>query len=266
MTFPGRPMRRLILVIGLATLVVGCGHLRERRPREHASAQVLRGDTARKVSHRQKADLLVAMGRTLEAGKQPNQAETAYLDALKNDSRRADAHARLAVLLDQRGEFQGSAEHFAAAARLAPNDPDIPCDQGYSLYLQRRWADAERKLHAAIALDSRHARSHMNLGLVLARQGDDRHALDEFARAGCDRADAQANLGLILASEGRFADAQTAYAAAIAAKPASAGARDGLRAVTLAQADKTRPAVAVRPTSPVDSAVSRASVELPPLP
>ena len=43
---------------------------------------------------------------------------------------------------------------IAKALKLSPGSPDIYCDMGYSLYLQRRSAEAEMNLRQAIALDS----------------------------------------------------------------------------------------------------------------
>jgi len=83
--------------------------------------------------------------------------------------------------------------------------------------------------------------------LTLARQGDREGALAEFARAGLDPADARANLALATAMEGRVDEARELYAAALAAKPDSAAALEGLRAADAAlaaSAPKADPAVA----------------------
>ena len=263
------------LAPALAVLAqAGCGHLPPRRTREPASTRLPVARTSGKVTGRQAADVQVAFGRSLEDSGNLDGAEAAYRDALKHDPHRADAQARLAVLCDRKGDTKGSALHFAAATRLDPRNPEIPCDQGYGFYLRRRWGDAEASLRRAIELDPRHARSHNNLGLVLARKGDDDGALAEFGRAGCDPADARSNLGLILAMEGRFAEAKVAYAAALAARPDSPAAREGLDAATVALAggrpDRPAGAVAIAHAAGEatrdDPAVRRASADLPALP
>jgi Tfp pilus assembly protein PilF len=185
-----------------------------------------------KVTNRQAADVQIALGRTLEQSNRLTDAEGIYREALKKDPRRGDAHARLAVLCDRKADFKESAKHFDAAIRLNPKDPEVYCDQGYSFYVQRRWAEAETSLRKAISLEPRHARSHNNLGLVLARQGNTEGALVEFSRAGCDPSDARSNLGLILAMEGRLPESKTAYVRALELKPTSKVALEGLHAAT----------------------------------
>lgn len=253
------------------SLVAGCGQYRPFQPREHDSAKLLNSGPTKRVTARQQADVQVALGRSLEESGNLAEAEAAYRNAVRNDSRRADAEDRLAVLADRKGEVKESAKHFARARALEPKNPEILCDLGYSLYLQRRWAEAEECLRRAIGLSPGHARSHNNLGLVLARQEDHAGALAEFRRAGCDASDAQANLGLVLALEGNFTEARRAYSAALAAKPSSAVAGEGLRAATLALAGG-RPgppgadralASDKRPATLGDPAVGRASALLP---
>ncbi|MDG3004744.1 tetratricopeptide repeat protein [Paludisphaera mucosa] len=263
----GRPNGRILggCLVLTAVACAGCRGGPGRRG-EHASASLLDSGRAAKVSHRQAADVEIAMARSLEQSGDLAGAEAAYRDALAKDPRRGDAEARLAVLADERGDLKGSAEHFERAARLAPDDPEILCDRGYSYYLQRRWADAEGCLRKALQKDPRHARAHNNLGLTLARQGDRDGALAEFAKAGCDRADARSNLALVLAMEGRVEDARTLYAEAAAAKPGSVAAREGLRAADAALAARgfgggarESLAGAIPPPSRFDPAVARAS-------
>ncbi|WP_435011133.1 tetratricopeptide repeat protein [Tundrisphaera lichenicola] len=242
-------------------LLAGC-HPLATRSKEHSSAALLDSGSRAEVTKRQAADIGVALGRSQEEEGKPAEAEAAYLSALERDPKRADAEARLAVLLDKRGDVKTADKHFARALKLAPKDPEILCDRGYSYYLRRRWADAEDCLKKAISLSPSHARSHTNLGLVLARQGNSDEALKEFALAGCDPADARANLGLVYSLEGRLEDARKEYKLALIAKPKSTLATEGLRAasVALAGQDQARSLADSKelPTK-ADPAVSRAS-------
>lgn len=242
--------RPIAFLISAALLCAGC-HAGPGRRGDHPSARLLETGPGAKVSKRQAADVEIAMGRTMEDSGDVAGAEAAYARALEKDPRRADAEARLAVLAHQRGDEAASDDHFAKALKLAPDDPEILCDRGYSLYLRRSWADAEAHLRKALARDPRNARVHNNLGLALARQGDRDGAMAEFARAGLDRADAQSNLALASAMEGRIDEARELYAAAVAAKPDSPSAREGLRAAGVALASRDVPRV--------DPAVARAS-------
>ncbi|MHC5544496.1 tetratricopeptide repeat protein, partial [Singulisphaera rosea] len=162
--------KRMSLALAIAPLLfAGCSQLSHRTP-EHDSAGLLDSGPVSKVSKRQAADVEIALGRSLEGSGNLEDAESTYRDALKKNPKRSDAEERLAILADQRGATKEASQHFARALKLDPKNPEILCDLGYSSYLQRRWSDAEDYLRKAIALQPRHARSHTNLGLVLARQ------------------------------------------------------------------------------------------------
>lgn len=219
-------------LVGLV-LLGGCQGTHRRGAKEHASSVLLDSGPQPQVSKRESADMHVALGRSIEEQGRPEEARAPYIQALKADPKRADAELRLAILDDMKGDQTGADRHFGRALKLKPKDPEILCDRGYSLYLRRRWSDSEACLKQALAIDPAHARSHTNLGLVLARRGDGPAALAEFARAGCDPADARSNLALVMALEGRLEDSRAEYAMALSAKPGSSPAKEGLRATGL---------------------------------
>jgi len=257
-----RTPARLGLIVA-AALAAGC-HGAHRRE-EHASAKLLDGATTSHASRRQAADVQVAMGRTLEQTGDLKGAEAAYREALSKDRRRGDAEARLAILAEQAGDAKQADTHFARALKLTPRDPDLLCDRGYALYLRGKWEEAEAAYRKALAEDPRNARAHNNLGLALARKGERDAALAEFTAAGCDPADARSNLALALAMGGRMEDARALYAEALASKPDSLPARDGLRAADAALASRDKPPAAGPPATATvaatrrDPAVARAS-------
>ena len=113
----------------------------------------------------------------------------------------------MAVVHDKQGEFRESAELYRKALELSPGNPDIYCDMGYSLYLQRRWAEAEMNLRQAIALNANLARAHNNLAMVLARDTRVEAALNEFQKGGSDKATSHANVAFVLTTEKRWEDA-----------------------------------------------------------
>jgi Tfp pilus assembly protein PilF len=227
---PGRRAIHLVtlspcLLVIFALAAAGCRHA------DHPG--LLSGARADEPALRasQVADVQVALGRTLEGRGELEQAQAAYLEALKGDPARGDAWARLAVLYDRQGRFAESAEAYRKAQVFGGDSPALSCNRGYSYYLQRRWADAESNLRQAIALEPAHPRAHNNLGLVLAHTGRDAEALDEFRRAGCTDAEAHVNLALARAVEGDWAGAQDHYGRAAAIDPGSAQARKGLREI-----------------------------------
>jgi Flp pilus assembly protein TadD len=178
---------------------------------------------------RQLADVQVALGRSLETEDETAQAITAYKDALRLDPSRADAGLRLAILYDKEGKFTESLPLYQKALAAYTGNPDIFCDMGYSLYLQRRYGEAETNLRQALALAPEHVRAHTNLGLVLAHSGQPEEAVAEFRRAGCTEADAQINLAFALTLENNWAEAGRRYEMALAVDSSSTAARKGLQ-------------------------------------
>jgi Tfp pilus assembly protein PilF len=213
-----------------------------------------------RLNSAQSADLQVAFARAAEQRGDIVKATAAYREAIKNDHRRADALQRLAVLNDKQGKFQESADLYRRALEADPGNPDVFCDMGYSLYLQRRWAEAEMNLRQAIKLSPEMARAHNNLGLVLAHNGQNNAALAEFRRAGGSAVDAHNNLAFVLTTEGRWDEARTQYRLAATADPASNVAQVRMRELNNVAAKIERP---TRTPNARDSAVLTTSATRP---
>jgi Tfp pilus assembly protein PilF len=214
--------------LGLLAALAAAGCIRTARP-ELASRPA--EEPTPQLGTKQAADIQIALARSNEMCGDTALARETYEAALKQDPSRGDAWARLAVLYDQEGRFADSAQCYKKAKANHADDTALACNQGYGLYLQRRWAEAEECLRHAIALDAGNARAHNNLGLVFARNGRAADALDEFARAGCSPCEARVNLALALAVEGDLAEAATHYREALAADPSSTLAQKGLHTV-----------------------------------
>jgi Tfp pilus assembly protein PilF len=224
--------RRRIVWVGIAALGLlgGCQDL-GFKPKEHASKLLLDSGPAPRLSRKQEADLHVSFGRTSEQQGKLEEARTAYIAAIRKDPKRVDAEHRLAILDDRKGDHQNADLHFARAIKLKPRDPELLCDRGYSLYLRRQWADAEDNLKKALEIDPSHLRSH-------------------------------ANLALTLALEGHLEESKVEYALALAAKPGSARAKEGLKAATVALNGQQTPktiAADGQPTPAADPALVRTS-------
>ncbi len=224
-------MPRVRYARGIAAIVVAClagCQYPDHRPWPRRDPSPGGGLTSR-ITAAQEADVQIALGRAAERRGDVDQAMAAYADALKRDRRRADACQRLAILHDGRGEFRQSADLYRQAIEASPGNAEIFCDMGYSLYLQRRWAESEQNLRQAIALDPGSARAHNNLGLVLGIDRRAEEAVAEFRKAGNDEAAARNNLALALTLDGRWDEARAQYQRALAANPAAPEARDRLK-------------------------------------
>ncbi|MBC8117926.1 MAG: tetratricopeptide repeat protein, partial [Candidatus Saccharimonas sp.] len=123
----------------------------------------------RPLNGRQVAEVQLSLARSLELRGEIEPALNAYRQAIEKDPRRATGYWRMAVLQDRQGQVEESAALYQQALKLDSKNPDLLCDYGYSLYLQRRWAEAEERLRQAIALKPKHSRAHNHLGLVLAQ-------------------------------------------------------------------------------------------------
>jgi Tfp pilus assembly protein PilF len=218
----------IVTILGMAC-VPGCVHL-EQTSQAPQRPPTLTEPTP-ELSNQQAAEVHVGLGRSLEKRGDVSQAMAAYLEAQKRDPKCLAACLRLAALYDRQGKFQDSATQYAKAVKLGPKDPDVYCDLGYSLYLQKRWEEAESNLRRAISLKADHSRARNNLGLVLARTNRLDEAAAEFREGGCKPADAYVNVAFALTLDRRWDDAKVQYQHALAIDSSSQSARDGLRSL-----------------------------------
>jgi Tfp pilus assembly protein PilF len=185
-------------------------------------------DRDRPLSNRQVADVQLTLARSLEQQGKMEQALEAYRTAVEKDPRRTTGYWRMANLLSRMGQFEESEVMYQEALKRQAKNPDLLCDYGYSLYLQRRWAESEERLRQAIALKPTHKRAHNHLGLVLAQAEQSDAALAEFRKAGCTVAEARSNLALVMTLNHRWDDAREQYERALDSDPNSATAQTGL--------------------------------------
>jgi Tfp pilus assembly protein PilF len=240
-------LRRAIGAVGLALCLTGCQQLKGtaaklalRKPDVPGSRVEREQTPSARLNSRQKADVKVAIARSLERQGKTDQAIRLYLDVVREDDSRADVYHRLAVLSDKTGKSKGGEEFYRAALERDPENAELHCDYGYSKYLRGRFSEAEPSLRRAIALNPSLARAHNNLGLLLGRTGRGEEALEEFARAGCTEAEARANLGFALILEERWDEARGQFGLAMYLDPSSRTARDGLDALSAVVARSER--------------------------
>lgn len=125
---------------------------------------------------------------------------------------------RLALIYDRQGDCDRASEEYARALAAAPRDADLWNDFGYFEYERQRLAESERALRRALEIAPDHPRATINLGLVFAEQGRYQEALELHARI-VGPAAARSNLGVILARHGEDAAAQQAFAEALSQDP-----------------------------------------------
>ncbi|CAN5916649.1 hypothetical protein BH23PLA1_BH23PLA1_35210 [soil metagenome] len=226
--------RYRVVVMALVVAIAwqgGCRQLDRPSRRGGLSWEEHKAQEPSRITKAQEADLHVSIGRSAESHGDVAMAMSAYQEAVNRDRSRADAFLRMAVLHDQKGQYRESADLYRKALEVDPGNADIYCDLGYSEYLQRRWAEAERNLRQALALtlNDEHPRALNNLGLVLAHDGRHDEALTAFRQAGSNPAQARENLAFALSLEGRWEQAREQYQLAMAADSHSQTPRERLQ-------------------------------------
>lgn len=159
------------------------------------------------------------------------------------------AGRRLAVMYDFAGDFVRADAEYEAALKLAPTDPDLLNDYGYSLYSRGNWAAAADHLSRAVAAGPDKKRAWMNLGLALAQLGRDQESFDAFTKA-VKPAEAHCNLAFVLAARGRTAEARTHYQRASELDPGLKLARAGMATIDNQKSDGPTTARGTPPTEP----------------
>ena len=114
---------------------------------------------------------------------------------------KAIAHP-LAVLYDRQGRIDAAEREYLAALKETKNSPDVLNDYGYYLYCRDELARAEEALRDCLRQNEKNQTAHLNLGMVLAKQGRDTESFVEFEKA-VGPAAAHHNLGLLELRAGR---------------------------------------------------------------
>ena len=245
----------------------------------NAPESAAKTDFHKEASHEQGFNVHVELARVFESQGNFEAAVAEYQKAINIGDRKGSSHAsarlgpgprslaerRMAGAFDRLGRFAQAEVHYRKALDLAPKDPKVWNDVGYSYYLQSRHADAERAFKTAVSFDPNNPRIQTNLGMALAAAGKTDQALAALSRAG-GPAVGRANLGFILAAQGKTAEAKRSYEAALALQPQLTPARRALEQLALEtqRASVTAVASAVVPAATAKPSIFRAP--LPPLP
>ena len=152
-------------------------------------------------------------------------------EALRLDSRSANAHNYLggALLALRRG--QDALVHFRRAVALSPRDEHLHFNLAKALDQTGHDAEAIQEFGRAIALNPDLPDAHQNLGAALFKQGDLPNAIAALQRAAelaPDTASVHSDLGGALAQAGRFEEAAVQLRRALEIDPGNTPARENL--------------------------------------
>jgi tetratricopeptide (TPR) repeat protein len=176
------------------------------------------------------------------------------------------AARRLAVLYDEQKDYHRAMVLYKQLLQKSPRDAELLMDVGYCYYNQGNWAEAEKHLRQAVALNPKLARAWINLGMTLAQSYRTAESLEAFGKV-VSPAQAQSNLAFILTTQGRYEDAKAYYRKALAGEPDLMVARLALEKLEKAGRPAT-PALATGGSPRVDAVASErfeepASVQAP---
>lgn len=141
-----------------------------------------------------------------------------------------EANNLLGIAYDRVGQHKQAVEAYNRALTVAPKDPSVLANLGYSLYLADDNAGALKCLKQAAKLAPGQPVIYNNLGVVTARVGKYDEAYKYFVIASNDY-DAHLKLASILEEHGRDRDAVRHYEAALAMQPGASAILERLVAL-----------------------------------
>ncbi len=163
------------------------------------------------------------------------EAEAHYRTFLARAPGHPQALHLLGLVCHQTGRNAEAATLIAEAARLQPDDAEIPYNLGNCLMLDGRPAEAADAFRRALELRPRRAEAINNLGTALQRLDRLDEAIAAYQSALeiiPGRSDALGNMGQALQALGRFAEAVFAYRQLLSRKPDHPTARHMIAAMT----------------------------------
>ena len=161
------------------------------------------------MDSRERAKVLFFEGNRLRADGLSAQAEQCWREAISLLPDFSEAHANLALLLDQCG-FKGEAEkHYRHALACDPDDGQTQLNLAVMLAGQKRFSAAQAAYRDALRLLPNSAVAWSNLGVLQACMKRENDAERSYRRAIAldpDYALAQFNFSYLLLRQGRYAE------------------------------------------------------------
>jgi tetratricopeptide (TPR) repeat protein len=130
----------------------------------------------RKAQATHPAKAKVLMGRTYASLEKADSAKSAYRKALAVDSTNTQAHIRLSLLLEKKGQLQTALRHSRRALNLEPENIDYQYIYGAQLVKTGQAKAAMPYLEAVIEKRPWHYGAHYRLGRALALSGQPEEA------------------------------------------------------------------------------------------
>lgn len=132
--------------------------------------------------------------------------------------RLVDTYNSLGIISDLHSDFALAMLYYQEAEQLAPGNPVITNNLGYSFYMQEQWQQAEAAFNRALQSDSAYAPAWRNLGLTYARQQRYDDALNALEQTMAQH-QAYNDIGYICMISGEYEDAARFFRKAIDTNP-----------------------------------------------
>jgi tetratricopeptide (TPR) repeat protein len=179
-----------------------------------AAAVIRLGEAARDFPN--SAKILLALGIAEQADGKPVDAQNSFEKALKIEPNSVPILAYLALIMDEKGQFDETVSVTERALAVEETNPVLHYLLADTLLKMPDGdpAQAEKHFRRAIQLDSNLTQAHLSLGRLLARQNRWAEAVAEFetsVRLAPDLAEAQYQLGRALARVKRAEDSNKAF-------------------------------------------------------
>jgi len=214
------------LTLGIVMLVAGCATSRTHTARQDMGPGFgdfgdFGGDTT-EIAYEDAPAILpetyFAAAKLFEHQGLAQKAITQYRHAIGAKHDYVEAYHRLGQLLGKTGHHVEATEALTRAVHFDPESAVLRNDLGFQLALQQRWGEAEAQLRLAIELEPDFSRAHVNLGMVLGRQGRFEESLACFQTV-LPVEDAYYNLGLMFRAKQHYAEAADAFAFVLRTNP-----------------------------------------------
>ncbi|MBI3995256.1 MAG: tetratricopeptide repeat protein [Nitrospirae bacterium] len=178
-------------------------------------------------------------GLALEKQGKPEEAVRHYAEALRISPDDAEAHNNWGSVLVKQKKFDEGMTHFLAAIRSKPGLVHPYYNLGWVLEGRGEYRKAEDYFSEAVRIRPEFGDAHYSLGWVLAKQGRNQEAMSHFSEAvriNPNDPEAVNGLGEVFHRLGRYDEAVRAFETALAIDSRFPGARENLRAASIARA------------------------------
>lgn len=183
------------------------------------------------LSAKDSAKVCYSTAEALEQGGKDSEAVALYDKARQLDPQlNVQATRRLAVLYDRNGEFDKALAEYRRGLQDNPKDAGLLSDLGYGYYCRGEWAEAEKNLTKAVAVNPKLANAWVNLGLTLAQQSRYDESLAAFSKV-VSAPQARCNLAFIQVTQGKTEEARSNYELALRTEPGLQIARVALQKI-----------------------------------